>query len=115
MTSKGRCSSLAGEQRNKGDDLIATKKPQVTWAEAEKSPNELTIIENLAGDLQRHGFIPMAVFITEKQHADIIRLKMNLTSCLQASLNDDIAIFAALAKAEEEEESGIAGLGALFG
>lgn len=72
------------------------------------SPMELTIIENVAGDLQRHGFVPAIVFITKDQHAAIARLKMDLTSCVQAALNDDIKIFSDLA----EEEGGTARLGA---
>ena len=94
---------------------MAPKKPQPTWAEAETSPKELTIIENVAGDLWRHRIVPMTIFVTANQYADIIRLKMDLTSCVQAALNDDIKIFNDLAKAEEGEESGMSGLGALFG
>jgi len=86
-----------------------------TRGDAKKPPKELSILENISADLRRRGFIPMTVFITEKQHADIIRLKLDPTSILQASLNDYIAIFDALAKAEAEEEGGMSGLGALFG
>jgi len=79
------------------------------------SPNELTIIENIAGDLHRHGIVPVIVYITEGQHDAMTRLKMDLTASIQTWLDDDIEIINILAEEEAEEESGVAGLGALFG
>ena len=82
---------------------MATKKTQVTWAEAEKSPNELTIIENVAGDLQRHRIVPVIVYITKDQHDAIARLKMDFIACIQTWLDEEIKLINALVEAEADQ------------
>ncbi|MEI7857372.1 MAG: hypothetical protein WCH85_07715 [Methanomicrobiales archaeon] len=64
------------------------------------SPKELTIIERVPEDLRRHGIVPMIVYITKDQQDAITRLNMELTSCVQVAINDDIKIFSDLAEEE---------------